>query len=297
MTIALHLGVHKTGSTYLQAALQSCAPALAEAGVGVVPFETLRAEFTARAWARPDRDAARNSENRQAAAAWLRGVLAGRPARLVLSDENLLGTPDEIVATGRLYPRLEARLGPMAEMLRGERVELYLGLRHPAEFSRSVFCENLRAPQREFTPAEAFRERWLAGDTSWQPVVARIRALFPDAPVVLWNFKTFREDPDRVIAAVAGVERLPDYEVAPWDRRQGLSQAATETLLEIGARDGARAMAAQSHEIAKAHPLAESNWLYELWSADETPAFQEQFSRDLRRLSRQPGVTLIRPGG
>lgn len=297
MTIALHLGVHKTGSTYLQAALQSCAPALSGQGVGVVPLEDLRSAYTRRAWARPDRDPARNAENRQAADAWLRGVLSDRPARLVLSDENLLGSPEEIVTTGRLYPRLEARLGPLVDMLRGERVELYLGLRHQAEFSRSIFCENLRAPQRDFTPAKTFREHWQAGDTSWQPVVARIRALFPDAPVTFWNFKTFREDPEHVIAAVAGVDRLPDYEVMPWDRRQGLSQKATEALLEIGARDGARAMAERSHETAKAFPLSDGNWLYELWKEEEKSAFQQQFSRDLRKLSRQSGVTLLRPAG
>jgi len=295
MTIALHLGVHKTGSTYLQAALQSCAPALAGQGVRVVPFEDLRRAYTMRAWARPDRDPDANAESRRAADAWLRDVLADRPARLVLSDENLLGTPDEIVSTGRLYPRLEVRLGPLAEMLRGERVELYLGLRHQAEFSRSIFCENLRAPRREVTPAETFRARWQAADNSWQPVVARIRALFPDAPVTFWNFRTFREDPPRVIAAIAGVERLPDYEVKVWDRRQGLSQKATEALLEIGAREGVRAMAERSHETAKAYPLSDGNWLYELWTAAEKPAFQERFSRDLRRLSRQAGVTVLRP--
>lgn len=293
MKITLHLGAHKTGSTYVQDALGLSHAHLAANHRGFVPLQAFRAGFTSRSRKPgPGLDEARS---------YLSSVIDDmqraqpKVRRLILSDENLLGIPAEIVDAGVLYPSLEERLELIADCLQPHEVKVLLCLRHPAEFLRSIFTENLRLSPPEFTPVERVRAAWSPEGASWVPVVERIRKLFPQSPLYLWDFAQFRKDPKGMLERISDCRFDTDPKPAVWSRRQGLSQSATEVLLDIGAREGGVAVRRAAHDVARAHPLTDGNWTYAMWSRDEVAAYQKQFSADLATLNRTDGIRFLRP--
>lgn len=291
MKITLHLGAHKTGSTYVQAVLEQSMARLAAQGCTYVPLDTFRPAFTRRAYApsgaAPDPAAAEE---------YLRDVIArAQGAHLLLSDENLLGTPREVVETGALYPNMAGRLALIADILRGHDVTLVLCIRRMSDFLRSIYTENLRECPRNFTPVETFRAAWTPSACSWLPVVEGVRAAFPGASLALLNYKHFRDEPTDIIGQIAGCKLEDDAQPTHWSRRRGLSQTATEVLLELGAREGGTAVRKASHDVAQAHPVTADNWTYKMWSDAEVDAFQTTFGADLKGLRNTPGIRMMRP--
>ncbi|WP_112323454.1 hypothetical protein [Oceanibium sediminis] len=266
MKISLHLGAHKTASTYLQTALERNADLLAARRVGFVPLDDLRAEVTRRVWQRPGWDAERQAKAVRQAEAFLEPQLRRDDIdRLILSDENLIGTPGEIVLGGQLYPDVAARLGALPGLLAGHEVEIFLAVRPLINFTRSIYCESLRAPLPEFTEPEAFRAAWDRNAPDWGQVIRRIRGAFPDSPITLWSHAMVRSDAGALLNLLSGLEDSPGYDLEQIYRRPSLSQRATEALLEIGRGDGTRAMAEAATDLNRAHPLGEGNRQYMLW--------------------------------
>lgn len=298
MTITLHLGAHKTGSTFIQDAFAQNQGALAAAGRHYIPLGPFRDGFTKLSFNR-DLSKPGAAQRRAQATDYLMGELAAAGDRhVVLSEENLLGTPAEMVRLGQgIYPRFDQRIALISELLAGQPVEVFLAVRHQAEFARSVFTENLRLSPKDFTPVEAFRDAWLTQIPSWVPLIHSIRGAFPGAALTVWNFKLFRRDPQRILRAIAGCAPEGGFKVATASRRPGLSQRATEELLRIGALEGGAAVRRVAYAMSIAYPLSAENWTYRMWSEDEAARLQVAFSADLKALRKMDGVRMLRAKG
>ncbi|NNU81108.1 hypothetical protein HMH01_11745 [Halovulum dunhuangense] len=295
MKVALHLGAHKTASTFLQGVLAKAdASGTLPDGVRCVPMDDLRREVTTRVGHGPGLPPERAAQRLARAEAWLMPLLerAGQ-SRLILSDENLIGTPREIVRTAALYPDPAGRLGALPRLLAGHEVELFLAIRHPGVFARSIYCEYLRAPGKTFHPPAPFAEAWLERMPSWLPLIGAIRDAFPQAPLTVWDFALVRKDPQRILNAIASTPEPVEFDTGGVVRRASLSHAAVLALVETGLREGPAAMTARLRETARAHPLKKGNWTYEMWDKAATQAFHRRLSGDLAQIRQMPGVTLL----
>ena len=132
-TLILHLGLHKTATTALQDFLAGETRALVAHGVAYPRLARMRSDLTPliASAAKPDR------------AALGRFVDKVRQPVLLLSDENILGSPGDIVG-GTLYPYAENRLRRFCDQFASRRIRLFLTLREPAAFLASMYCEYLR---------------------------------------------------------------------------------------------------------------------------------------------------------
>lgn len=298
MKIALHLGVHKTASTFMQDAFAAGQGMLAARGVAHVPTPEFRRSVTRLLRPGPEGDPAVADRQRQGAEA-LGAVLAAADApRILLSDENLIGTPPEIVESQRLYPRAATRLAALAPLLAGHEVEIFVALRHHGQFARSVYGESLRSNLRHFVSPEAFRDGWLAGAPSWLPLIEAACAAFPNAPVTAWNFMNFKKDPQRFLNLVAGLDPAVEFDTTQANHRPSLSHDAIEALIDIGAAQGVKAMRAAVDDVSRAHPRSEGNWQYRLWTQEQERDFNRAFRRDLNRIAAIGGrVRLVSADG
>ncbi|MSU89153.1 hypothetical protein GE300_05890 [Rhodobacteraceae bacterium 2CG4] len=206
-------------------------------------------------------------------------------ARLLLSDENLIGTPREMVESQRLYPTAAARLAALAPLLAGHEVEVFVALRHHGQFARSVYGESLRGSLRRFVGPEEFRAGWLQGGPSWVPLLEAVRAAFPQARLAVWNFMEFKQDPQRFLNLVAGLDPAAGFDTAGASHRPSLSHDAIEALIAIGAAEGAEAMREAREAVARDHPRTDGNWQYRMWSVEQERAFNRAFRRDLTRIA------------
>lgn len=132
-TLILHLGLHKTATTALQDFLAAEARALLARGVFCPKLARMRSDVTPLviSAAKPDR------------AALGRFVDRVRQPVLLLSDENMLGAPGDLVGGG-LYPYAENRIRRVSDQFADRRIRLFLTLRAPAAFLASMYCEYLR---------------------------------------------------------------------------------------------------------------------------------------------------------
>jgi len=132
-TLILHLGLHKTATTALQDFLAGETKALVAHGVACPRLARMRSDLTPliASAAKPDR------------AALARFVGKVRQPVLLLSDENILGAPGDILG-GALYPWAENRVRRFCDQFADRRIRLFLTLREPAAFLASMYCEYLR---------------------------------------------------------------------------------------------------------------------------------------------------------
>ena len=95
--VALHVGAHKTATTYIQSRLLNSQDVLNSAGISIVPTGQFRKRITSQVL---------NSDFAPVQLSRLLEEYAGYK-RVIISDENLLGVRPN---TNRLYPRARQRL-------------------------------------------------------------------------------------------------------------------------------------------------------------------------------------------
>ncbi len=185
-TLILHLGLHKTATTALQDFLAGETKALLAHGVAYPRLARMRSDLTPliASAAKPDR------------AALARFVDKVRQPVLLLSDENILGAPGDIVG-GALYPFAENRVRRFCDQFADRRIRLFLTLRAPAAFLASMYCEYLR-----HNPGSAFADYARGFDLegfSYAAVFDWLSSLPRHVAVTVTPFETARGGGVRVI--------------------------------------------------------------------------------------------------
>ncbi len=187
----LHIGAHRTGSTLFQEYMFKRKPAALERGIVIDGIMQTRQELLARVIydARPETI----GEEQARLCGWVRQHLdEGR--RVLISDENLIGTMERNLAERVLYPmpatRL-ARLGPLMEMAD----TLYLSVRSPAEWWTSCvtyLCSRVtKLPDRAAFASLARVRR------PWAKLVGELAAAFPEKWLVVREFGYQTGNPKR----------------------------------------------------------------------------------------------------
>jgi hypothetical protein len=132
-SFVLHLGLHKTATTALQDFLMGQSKALLAAGVRYIPLGRMRSDVTPLLTSLED-------GKRFRLASFLEAI--NKPC-VLLSDENIIGTPGDIME-GSLYPYARNRVESFCDEQQGRSITLVLTLRDPHAFFASLYSEYLR---------------------------------------------------------------------------------------------------------------------------------------------------------
>ena len=148
--LCLHIGLHKTATTAIQDFLESQQVQLEGRGVRYIS----RAQW--------------RSENRPGPAKRLANqVKTGASETLLLSEENLIGTPREF-AEGGVYPESRKRLYALLSQVGNIPVDIIIVFRDPCRFLVSIYCEYVR--NNHFMPFAEFIARHDVERFSWRRV-------------------------------------------------------------------------------------------------------------------------------
>ncbi len=179
-TIALHLGVHKTATTYFQSRLSNSKEALAENRIAYIPLGQLRQSVTAKL---DDDDFSREK--------MLAAISAYMDCdRLVLSDENLIGgvfKPNNNL----IYDGVAQRLKKLLSLLSGFQVEIFITLRSYPEYFISRYTESLR--HFKFFSFERYYENIDFESVTWVDVVESLKEAGAK-DITISDFKTIFAD-------------------------------------------------------------------------------------------------------
>lgn len=232
--IHIHLGVHKTATTFIQNWLATHQPFLKDHAIAYVPLEKLRKQFTQDFWKILNNRPSMNSE----AIAQLRELLfeeaaacgydLGTTRLFVLSEENLLGSLSSLHSKGKFYPDLDRRMRLLGRLFEGYELQPFMALRSYSEFYPSAYAEMLRHDQIQ--TFDAYLEGLDLAGNSWPKIVKGIESVL--GPVQLWTYERFKDNSHRVLTALL---QIP-IDVDMIDKGSMVRQSLTQQGLDIAMR-------------------------------------------------------------
>lgn len=201
--VHIHLGAHKTASTFIQGWLARHQAFLKANRVAYIPLPKLRDNFTSAFW-----QAVKEEDFSVTQAEYLRSILfteaescgfdLNQTDVFVLSEENLLGSLAALHSYGVLYPALAERMILLGQLFADFDVRAFLSIRDYAEFYPSAYAERLRHGYIK-TFDDYIKALDLDGN-SWTSIITTIESML--GPVSLWPYETFRDNAHQVLSAL-----------------------------------------------------------------------------------------------
>jgi hypothetical protein len=278
MKIHIHVGVHKTATTYIQGRLGNTMFKLNKSGIGYFPLWKFRASFW-KDFASIDPDGFRFEDH-------LLGFfprLDGKPdpeaiTGIIISEENLLGQCGTFVNTGQLFPTANARLAHLRRLLGKHEVTMFCALRSYDTFLASAYCEGLRT-NRKYVNFETFRARLDWERLHWPSMVAGFEESLQPDYTVLWSYETFRAQTEQITAKLAfGIQLSPTKAGGDTPTYSSMSQTAIEAIDAVAQRCGDEVAGSLVRTIGEALPKAEGHPSFDPWEAEERKRLQKLYA-------------------
>lgn len=293
--VRLHVGVHKTATTYLQQYLLQNRGTLAREGLAYWPTEDIRAQFKL-AWEQQVLD---RYSRRGRLGTLIRGDRALARMRewfdldrdVLLSEENLLGEGSDFF-NGSVYPDAGARLTRLAEALPKNRpLEVWLCLRSYPDFLASIYGEAARFWK---VPApEVFVERYVNSAGCWPELVDQIRIALPQARLYVWAYEDFRRLEPLIVESMTGVSPARLQPLLQSDVRPSASDRAIRACAALPDDiQGAERMF-RMLEMEELYPIQDSSDRFSPWSADQREQMETAWQRDRDFIAKRDDVVFF----
>lgn len=292
MKIRVHLGVHKTATTFIQSQLHESRAFLAGNRIGFAGIWIVRRRFT-KAF---DRLAWFDPWWKLVTRPWLKrrfAELLAQHARssdtFILSDENILGLISANHWTGKLYPQARRRVEILEEIGRGHDLHYYVAIRRYPDYITSSWLQ--LASRGKAPPFEKYLAKFTPKSRGWAEVVADIAAAAGARRVTVWTYDWFSDDPARAFGLLApGVHfAVPDEEL----RRDVLPSLTLKGLKVITRLQDHLSDAELKHlsRVMRSFPFDEPNPRLEISDQELLVAYEAKYQQDLARI-RALGVEL-----
>ncbi|SLN27949.1 hypothetical protein ROJ8625_01165 [Roseivivax jejudonensis] len=193
MNVVLHLGAHRSASTSFQCYARSVAAPLAARGVTVWDPRRTRTGLLHNVAARTARPRDVGRVRLASAAEAARGTRC-----LVVSDENMIGTPRACLRARRLYPDIGERMARLGAAFRPTRAVLQIRAQDSWWTSLLAYLVTRSAPPPDPVALAAI----VAARRSWRDVVTDLACALPDTAIVVTPFERFADAPDALMAAL-----------------------------------------------------------------------------------------------
>jgi len=227
--IHLHLGAHKTASTYMQQKLRYNRQLLANNNI----------LFLGPGMIKPTLRLAINSDtsiDRSVNLSLFDQIFSGKTPfhvkRVLLSDENILGFIRYLYEEGIIYPRLKNRMQLIKEFFltySTHPLKIFFCIRNYNTFIPSSYCEFIQ--NNPFILFSEFIGKVdVNTDISWLSMLDIFEGVFGAENITLWKYEEFREKETQVFGALCGIENIDLNELKETEVRTSVSSAAVKVL-------------------------------------------------------------------
>lgn len=288
ITVALHIGAHKTASSHFQKSLVANKPLLIDAGIRTYGPEYLR--VTGRSLGQmfglgdSPQPPKRTPEQQLS-------FLAKGGRRVVLSEENFCGT----LHTGSdvalpLYAEAEARLAGFAAAIAPVKPQVFLAIRNPADFLSSAFSQMIIGGKCK--PVDAKLSRAQIREIDWADLVARIRSVAGLGEVYVWCYEDYQE----VFALVC--RRMLRWQVGgkvqalPNRVHMSLSERAVLQVFDWHEEGKTGDLGRAARQM---FPVSRSNPKFDPFGDATHALAADRYAAQIAQIEAMEGVTLLRP--
>ncbi len=207
-TIRLHLGAHKTATTYIQETLLLNRAESAAAGLAYWPLHQIRPLFRNIVRDRMAQDKSRlrqlakitGKANQNDRARFNALFVPGMD--VTLSEENVLSDIEDCYRGG-LYPRANYGLSLLGDLPGDRPLEIMLSVRSYAPFLSSIYAQSLR--HGGYAPWEKVARLNQTCEGQWSILVDKIRAAAPNANILIWQYENFSKVEGDVLSRLSGL--------------------------------------------------------------------------------------------
>jgi hypothetical protein len=291
--VHLHLGVHRTATTFIQHCLRENAELLLRKNVKILTPKELRPNFTTRV------EALATKGGQKDVLSYLQNYMNEldnkKYKRVVFSEENLIGHCGEPLQYGGVYETAERRIGVLKDLFANRLVKLFICLRDYASYLPSAYIEETKHKNITF---DDYISNIELDEFRWKKYIDFLVKAFPKSEVIAWDYSRFGGDEniERVFEHLVG-ER--DFQVVERDFcvfRRSLSQKSIDILnilrnvLSASEMKQIRTFIIDSFK-EDGEPLA-----FNPWTTDQKDSLLKSYRKDLEEISRMERVTLLFEG-
>jgi len=215
----IHLGAHKTATTHIQSELAGRRDALLADGVFFLPLEQTRKLMAFQDIPSPFLLRLRRKlglKNARAQAfdsqPFIRACtehlqkqvdqLAGNAQRVVISEEDLIGSTDQVFTGG--YFNGSNRLDLIRELAKTTPIHLFLAVRALDGFLPSAYAQALRSRPASYLDFQNKINQMVQNPPSWADLVARISARIPQAHLTVWDYSDYAANAMAIQSMITG---------------------------------------------------------------------------------------------
>lgn len=277
MDITLHIGAHRTATTTLQTALARHRPVLRAAGVEVWGPDRTRAGLFMGLIVNPQKvtpvDDWQAGRTTGLIRAEVRRLADTGIRRIVVSEENMLGSVHRNLQDCALYPLADDRLLRLGPAFAGLPLRIVMGIRSYDTYWASALMFGILQRQHRLPPPDMIA-RLAAQPRRWREVVADVARVFPQADIRVWHYEDIGDDPLAQIAVLtAGVTLRGDG-------------ARTEHCNASPRRDTLRRMLRLSGQTGGTDSLPPGDGAWMPFVAETVARMQDQYCADLDWLEK-----------
>jgi hypothetical protein len=273
MKCVLHLGAHKTATTFIQNTLELNISTLHDHGIEYPTLSFLRDNITPLVGR--DNDSIR---------IYFHKILNSEYDRVIFSDENFIGVPPSLLRSGRLYPDLINRMRIFADQF--SELEVYFTIRSYEQFWPSYYVEIIR--HQPFMSWQEFLFHFEFESANWFDVVSRLVDLFGAEHIKILDYSNFRSQEDQYFRQLIGA----DLALQKFTRnaRESPSNKAIRILHSLQGTLTPADIRKIIWPISNAFPKSHENPGFQPFSAQMVERLQSQFSVDSQRIRSSFGL-------
>ena len=201
--IAVHLGAHRTGTTLLQEYLYKITPHAGRHGCTLIGIDETRTTLMKEVLNYRDMmgEAADGGARAQAKLKEKLRIAKENGGKLFLSEENIIGTMEMNLREKDVYPNVRSRLDALTPSF--SHVDtFYLSIRPLEQWWSSCLSYLISA---QTSPPSPDHVRALSqSKRTWVDVVQDIQAVFPDARLIVREFRYLVDNPKRQLIKATG---------------------------------------------------------------------------------------------
>jgi hypothetical protein len=289
--IYMHVGVHKTATTYLQSLLAANQGKMAAAGRAYWILWQIRGVLqdlqADRYWTEAGVQHLRTHASSPLFR--LRGFTEAASDCLI-SDENIVGLSTQATG-GQFYPEAAKRLRRIRAVLPDKDIEVWLCVRAYDQFLSSVYCETLRGGH--FTPWQDFAKLYdPLPPERWPALVDAIHASLPRSRVVIWAYEDFRSLLPQIASRLSGIPYDQLHQLSN-DERASPSGEAIRRHCEKAASmtSNQRTLSVAMYE--ELYPLKSFPEKFNPWRREVTDTMRSTYREDLELIKARPYVEFL----
>lgn len=262
MDVILHLGAHATASTSFQHYMRSSLPRLASQGVGLwTPSDEVDAAGPNTSGLTPDQQLI---QARDRVVANLDHAQAQGVQKLVISDANVIGTPQQLLREGRLYSGIGERMARYTEVFGGRLTRIILSIRSQHHFWSSIASQAVA--EGHCLPTVQELAQVASHQRGWRDVITDLACAVSGTDIQIHPFEVFGSLPEHALSAMTGVQNPPTKNAREWlNRSPGRSEL--------------RAILTKRGEDPDLVPVGDGRW--QPFDRDQTRMLREAYADDL----------------